>query len=671
MLLKRLSLAAIPFILALTLHAQYDSSTLNTGLLRLSTQFTQHITIKGEDLEHFPYSSLEQAINVYFNGSYTNDQDILYVIDGNVGGDINAYAVYDIESITLIQDARAKLAGVQRAQQLVIVRTRSGMTRTNSYSAVASSYITKRREKNGSNLYHQLFASGRSYHKNMEVGGSLNYLHEAYPIAVQNKMVEGHPRQLNRFVANAWLISTFKRSILTVRLNASPQQTRFAQYYIDTLNASYNEDNHANNLHLSPSATLLTRFNARFLNQLDAGYTKKHTKYINEQLFSYEDGGFDKITSESSNRYSQIFLRDELGINYAIGKWKFNPRLNIYGVSSKNHIRIDTTTHSNDIRNIAEFLSEYESNERGIVFTPAINITNNEIFNFQGGVQYSTIKNMVMKAADHRLHPFASLSLDLIKAMYPQAPVSLIIHASYVESKSEVLNYFFPSRKFYTYSNGRLDSIVMPILYGNLYKPHHITSGGITFNFMGDRLKVLYTHEGKSYFIDDYINTTLGPENTIIASAAESRIRTNRFSLQYQNAKGRKFNYSTMLGVYNMKSEIRFGNPNLTVSPVNSQQYYPRPGWSGGLTQQFGYGNFVAGISCLYYLDEQTWVSENPNGYPSELKRTNSIILQHIYAGYQFNRFEVYLSGRNVMGKTESTSVNADIAYYGAGIKIK
>ena len=96
---------------ALQVTGQADSAKLDLGTGIVLTNNTQHITIRGEDMERMPFSSLGEAIQAYLNGAYTSDKDIVYVIDGNLSNDINNYSLYDIESITLIQDAQSLLKG--------------------------------------------------------------------------------------------------------------------------------------------------------------------------------------------------------------------------------------------------------------------------------------------------------------------------------------------------------------------------------------------------------------------------------------------------------------------------------------------------------------------------------------------------------------------------------
>src|ERR1700761_9552621 len=85
--------------------AQSDTSNYDLGRIFVKRQFTQSITVKGHDLEQYQFSDLADAINVWFYGTYSNASTLVYVIDGNIINDVNAYSIYDIDEITLVQNA--------------------------------------------------------------------------------------------------------------------------------------------------------------------------------------------------------------------------------------------------------------------------------------------------------------------------------------------------------------------------------------------------------------------------------------------------------------------------------------------------------------------------------------------------------------------------------------
>src|SRR3954471_19352641 len=122
---KALSLAAVISFIATISFSQADTTNLKLTNLQLSSAFTQHITVKGEELEKLPFSSLQEVIGIYFNGAYSNNGNLVFLVDGNPSPNINGYSIHDIESITLVQHAAILMDGLNKDQQLVLIKTRT------------------------------------------------------------------------------------------------------------------------------------------------------------------------------------------------------------------------------------------------------------------------------------------------------------------------------------------------------------------------------------------------------------------------------------------------------------------------------------------------------------------------------------------------------------------
>src|SRR4051812_26747280 len=100
-------------------YSQTDSIHYDLGRIRLDKKFTQSITIKAADLQRQPFSTLSEAINVWFYGTYTSKNNMVFVIDGNLVNDVNVYNINDIEEITLVQNSLIQVNGATPLQQLV------------------------------------------------------------------------------------------------------------------------------------------------------------------------------------------------------------------------------------------------------------------------------------------------------------------------------------------------------------------------------------------------------------------------------------------------------------------------------------------------------------------------------------------------------------------------
>ncbi len=134
--MKRQTLS--PAVLILTccfsvVQAQVDSSRLDIGYLTLKKEFTQTISIKGADLEKMPFANLSDALAVWLYGAYTQPLTLQYVVDGNPVGDVNAYSIYDIDEVVLVQNAAALIGTDGNQQEMVLIRTKRGKGRGESW----------------------------------------------------------------------------------------------------------------------------------------------------------------------------------------------------------------------------------------------------------------------------------------------------------------------------------------------------------------------------------------------------------------------------------------------------------------------------------------------------------------------------------------------------------
>src|SRR6185437_2555146 len=103
-----------------------DSSRYDIGYLSLNKAFTQHVTIRGEDLEKMPFSNLTEAIRAWLFGAYTRPTSISFVVDGNPVADVNSYPIFDIERVTWIDNAVGTAAYGNTQRELVLITTRRG-----------------------------------------------------------------------------------------------------------------------------------------------------------------------------------------------------------------------------------------------------------------------------------------------------------------------------------------------------------------------------------------------------------------------------------------------------------------------------------------------------------------------------------------------------------------
>jgi hypothetical protein len=159
-----LSLAALALVWCYTApsFAQCDSSRLDAGYITLKKEFTQTISIKGSDLEKMPFSNLSDALAAWLYGAYTQDLTLQYVVDGNPVSDVNAYSIYDIDEVVLVQNAAALVNTAGGQRELVIIRTKRGKSPAGIMAAAQSGLVNARVGNNpsGDAVYHRYYTIG-------------------------------------------------------------------------------------------------------------------------------------------------------------------------------------------------------------------------------------------------------------------------------------------------------------------------------------------------------------------------------------------------------------------------------------------------------------------------------------------------------------------------------
>ncbi|MEP7258875.1 MAG: hypothetical protein ABI687_10805 [Flavitalea sp.] len=110
--------------------------------------------------------------------------------------------------------------------------------------------------------------------------------------------------------------------------------------------------------------------------------------------------------------------------------------------------------------------------------------------------------------------------------------------------------------------------------------------------------------------------------------------------------------------------------------PGMFESEYPKPGWSGGWSNQISWKSISTGLNIMYYINEQSTVkvaSPSPPSYISQ--KTNSFILQHIFLAHKIEisqkECEIFASARNLFQNKKSTLQSGYSAYYGLGLKAK
>lgn len=630
--------------------AQTDSAFFNTGNAILSRDFTQHITVKGEDLERFPFSSLDEAINVYFYGAYTNAASLTYIIDGNLFNDVNAYSIHDIESITLIQNAQTLLNGADNPKQLVLIKTRTSNTRKPGNTIAADIYPGR---------YQQLYLSKAHSGKRIQVGASLNFMRETGPNQKADSIVSYLSPRISQFRGNAWMNASIgSHSTLTVRINASPVENRFEQERIPYDGLQVDSAYKQRNVIIVPSLRLATRLAKSWNNEFNASYayTKEHEDYQIESDFS----NYQSLKTNDGKRSAQtIFLKEQLQYHKNINGWDIRPSANISFMHIKEKWEHDETTFYDGNPQMWERSRSVRTRQL-LLISPAMQIGYRDWFALQGGIQAIMSKNepWVLKKAD-TIFPFASASVNIIRIIKPESTSSLKVFGSYAKT-SITLN-----------SVPRIINGVLTNYFPQA--PSNNLTVGSTLQTLNNSLLVSYTYEKRNYYMPTTLRLTIytGFGGYDLHSNATINLPTHRFSVQYTLKNTETKEWRSGINITNVKPTITY-NGGYTPPIGTHQDLYPQQGLSGGWTNHFRFNKFTAGLNALYFFDEQRFFRPRFNA-PLQSMKANSFLLQHVYLGMKIEKknlqSEVYASARNLFQNKNSTLAKGDIRYLGLGVK--
>lgn len=95
-----------------------------TWVVARSVKILQTVTIRGSYLQKIPFGTLSEVIAPWLQGTMNSKSHLVFVVDGNLVNDVNAWSIYDIEEITLVQNAMVQVNGAINQQQLVLVKTK-------------------------------------------------------------------------------------------------------------------------------------------------------------------------------------------------------------------------------------------------------------------------------------------------------------------------------------------------------------------------------------------------------------------------------------------------------------------------------------------------------------------------------------------------------------------
>lgn len=650
--------------------AQTDTTKYDLGRLQMDKKLTQTITIKAADLEKLPFSTLTDAINVWLYGVYGAHQSYVFVIDGVVMTDVNALSIYDIDEITLVQNAAAVLNGASPQQFLLLIKTRRNRPGKYGFDVTGQTNLVKpyinqnTTGKNSSRGYNQYYLSGYVNTGNIHAGLSADFQRDAIPLTQQLSATgyNNSTEDLNRYKLNAYLDASLgASSILSISAGYVPQ----------------NGDGSVNAYSLSSSGSTTSTamntikenlyYNNISLKSAFSGFTNTLTGAFqhvtsNNGINTFQVttvGGNYTITQNHSitNTADNLLFKDNLAYTIKSGNWKIEPNLNIMYRHYK--------TTGNQINNYAyyagsaPFADSTATSSNNLIIkqsllTPAININYRNVLMLQGGfeVMLSTPISNTYGFKPKRTYPFASVMLNVIDK--EKHTNGLSIFGSFANTNSymgDINNYV----AYISTVNSQFVSTTyyMPSTTGlvNLYNNFNQLQAGANFSLIHEKLLLTY----------NFSNQKFDGSNDTYHYYYAGKLYVHRLGFDMNWVKTDKFNWETNLNVSFIKGILNYNAPAEITHHLTT----------GGFINRLNYKKAFLGADVLYLLQDNASYS-----YTSVVDKNHGVSLQNLYAGLKIaikgiKSSEVYVNARNLI---ESKGANIQVLdtrkYYGLGFKL-
>lgn len=678
----------------LTVQAQEpDSGYLNLGRTTLKEEFTQNFSIKPEYLEKMPFTNLTEAISAWLYGNYSNTSTIVYVVDGNIALDVNAYNIYDIEQITLVQNAVTQLNGATGQAQLVVIKTKrnrppgSGVTIAGQLFQINNTHKDQSGHSDyasDNNLYHQYTITAYRNKKNLQYGASVNYQRDVLPSIKADSITTLTPENINRFRINTYLnIQLGKKNELLVNVNYTPQRAAFNQLNEiseSSFKSSIKEDLHQKEKLFTPWIRWFSRISKCLSNDFIAGYDLSHT---NGSLSADENSTFPTGTNSETistaiinNKYHDLFFKDQIHYTRQIGEWRIEPMLDIHYRHTNNNSVIEKVSSSYP-QSINQTISYTKLIENQYYLTPSVNLFYKDILSLQAGIVNNLGKAYVISTKKN--FPFISGSLDVLKMAGRNNINSLKLFASYagtadLNDPNYQLTDFTPSHTsenkiFSNFSGNYVIGVFANGIPNAYYQINHSTWTallGFCWSVFHNRLFISYNYERRAFNAPVEITVPSQGNNSIEEMIYPLVVSsTHRLSIHMKIAETKKLDLFSGVAVANLSINKNTG---YYIHEYATGDYASsKPSFTGSWVNRGRFRHLLFGFDILYHLREQV-LPEGGNFLPYIEQIKNCWLLQNIYMGYKIRSAEVYISGRNVLQNSTGNLSNGN-RYYGVGLK--
>lgn len=671
--------------------AQTDTTRYDLGRVQISKNSTQAITIKAADLERMPFSNLSEAINVWLYGVYGSTATYVPVVDGVTMSNINTLSIYDIDEITLVQNAIASINGASPQQLLLLIKTKrnhsgkkygveaAGQTNVIALHTSPAPANANYTVSSALQFYNQYYLSGYVNTGKIHAGVSADFQRDGVPVEKVkptgnngSTYNSGQTASINRYRFNGYLDADLGKSTLSINTGYVPQ-TGNNNFETITSNAyEVGQDKLKDNIYYA-NASLKSTFSG-FQNTLTGSY--EHYKATNNQNGIGESyNGYGYVPFQYNGNIglgaSNYVFKDNLSHKFKTGNWEFEPNVNLmyrdYKVENANsqnesiagpYSYLDTTINTSE-----------NHNEKATTLTPSLSINYHNVIIIQGGFEYILSNSITNREANSdslqytyytynnkakKLYPFLSATWNAAGINKDKDPFMWSFSGSYAQSAAYELDnsYMMPFYIYSVYANDLQTISTNPVNGNNLFTTAKQWQLGTTMSF--SRNKVAFSYNYSSNQLNTAITETYYSYQPSYNYNYISKLTIHRLGFDINWKKTEQFAWKTNLNTSFIKAVSTYQIQSNQVQTDQNTHFV-----TGGLTNRLDSKRTFAGMDILYFFQAQHFHAFN---------------LQNLYYGKRFKvsgnkTLEVFANMRSMIEDRSPTLLDYR-KYYGLGFKL-
>ena len=629
------------------LFAQTDSSRYDIGYVTLNRAFTQHVTIRGEDLEKMPSANLSEAIRAWLFGAYTIPTAVAYVVDGNPVADVNIYSIYDIESVTWIANAVGTAAYGNTQRELVLVSTRRGKGASGMRVAAQTGFVKEDVQpgaRSNTIWYHQYYVNAFENLDKVSFGVSANWLRDVQPELYDANAQVQIPDNLQRWRFNGWLDwRPDAENTISLRMGYVPQKVE--SKFVEPSGGPYMEAGAIQSHFTVPRLSWEGRWLPGLKNRLDAEYLHSG-RDANQSNTSVYNNVTSVDGSEQAIASNHILVRDHLSYTAKAGKWQLIPAIDI------SYHRIDEKYSFIQYQADGATISYSDSSEQksGFLYlTPAMNLTLARTLDVNAGVLVNASSKV--DSSNRRFFPFVTATVDMLHLGKQTGAAGLKVFGSYASRP----NLYIDDYSLPDFEGGGGSQSLFNILYGapgynfingvgvranfDMVQPACWTwQTGIEYSSASGLVTLQYSYERRrfSFLSADSVGNYYFEPLTASFHRADVRVKI-------LDGKGVRWLSGINVSLLRSKESLTNVYPQFPIAPIGDV-YPAKYSWTGGWVNRLTLGAFTAGLDIVYHRNLTSMV-----GYPK-----NATAVPNVYAGYKFmlpgaRQLEIFIESRGLV----------------------